>query len=50
MIRLKLQRRSLVPPRGDHSLQHLAFMIDGAPKIAELPLTFTNTSSKCQRH
>src|SRR5271169_2470488 len=32
----KLQRRSLVPPRGDHSLQNLAFMVDGAPKIAEL--------------
>ena len=29
----KLQRRSL---RGDRSLQHLALMIDGAPKVAEL--------------
>src|SRR5271155_1998705 len=32
----KLQRRSLVPLRGDHRLQHLAFMVDGAPQIAEL--------------
>jgi hypothetical protein len=32
----KLQRRSLVSPRGDHSLQDLAFMVDGASKIAEL--------------
>src|SRR3984957_12079599 len=36
----KLQRRGLVPPRGDHSLQHLAFMVDGAPKIAELAVDF----------
>ena len=32
----KLQRRSLVPPRGDHSLQDLTFVIDGAPEIAKL--------------
>ena len=32
----KLQRRSLVPLRGDHRLQDLAFMVDGAPEIAEL--------------
>src|SRR3984957_13574055 len=32
----KFQRRSLVPPRGDHRLQDFAFMVDGAPKIAEL--------------
>jgi hypothetical protein len=32
----KLQRRSLVPFRRDNSLQNLAFMIDGAPEIAEL--------------
>src|ERR1700728_3313766 len=32
----KLQRRGLVSLRGDHSLQYLAFMVDGAPKIAEL--------------
>src|SRR5277367_919268 len=32
----KLQRRSLVPPRGDHSLQDLTLMIDSAPEIAEL--------------
>jgi hypothetical protein len=32
----KLQRRSLVPPRGDHRLQDFALMVDGAPKIAEL--------------
>src|SRR5271166_405063 len=37
MIRLrKLQRRSLVPSCRDHSLQDLAFMVDGAPEIAEL--------------
>jgi hypothetical protein len=30
------QRRSLVPLRGDHRLQHLAFMVDGASKVAEL--------------
>jgi len=32
----KLQRRSLVPSCRDHSLQDLAFMVDGAPEIAEL--------------
>src|SRR5271167_5062261 len=32
----KLQRRSLVPPCGDDSLQNLALMVDGAPKAAEL--------------
>src|SRR5271166_6991004 len=32
----KLQRRSLVPSCGDHSLQDFAFMVDSAPEIAEL--------------
>jgi hypothetical protein len=32
----KPQRRRLVPLRGDHRFQDLAFMIDGAPEIAEL--------------
>src|ERR1700722_9638299 len=32
----KLQRRSLVPLRGDDRFQDLAFMVDGAPEIAEL--------------
>src|ERR1700733_2226204 len=32
----KLQRRGFVPPRGDHSLQDLALMVDCAPQIAEL--------------
>src|SRR5271169_3712366 len=32
----KLQRRSLVPLRSDDRFQNLAFMIDGAPEIAEL--------------
>src|SRR5271157_365468 len=32
----KLQRRGLIPLRGDHRFQNLAFMIDGAPEIAEL--------------
>src|SRR5271168_905589 len=31
----KLQRRSLVPLRSDDRFQNLAFMIDGAPEIAE---------------
>src|ERR1700733_7439947 len=31
----KLQRRSLVPLRSDDRFQTLAFMIDGAPEIAE---------------
>src|SRR6185312_16771407 len=30
----KLQRRGFVPPRGGHSLQDLALMVDGAPQIA----------------
>src|SRR5271165_5318829 len=32
----KLQRRSLVPLRSDDRFQNIAFMIDGAPEIAEL--------------
>ena len=32
----KLQRRSLVPSCCDHRLQDLAFMVDGAPEIAEV--------------
>ena len=32
----KLQRRSLVPLRRDHRLQDFAFMVYGAPEIAEL--------------
>jgi transcriptional regulator with XRE-family HTH domain len=32
----KFQRRGFVPPRGDHSLQDLAFMVDCAPEITEL--------------
>jgi len=32
----KLHRRSFVPLCSDHHLQNLAFMIDGAPEIAEL--------------
>src|SRR5580700_810977 len=32
----KLQCRGFVPPRGDHSLQDLALMVDCAPQIAEL--------------
>src|SRR5271165_4627173 len=32
----KLQRRGLVPLRSDDRSQNLAFMIDGAPQIAEL--------------
>jgi hypothetical protein len=31
----KLQRRGLVSSRGDHSLQDFAFMVDGAPEVAE---------------
>ena len=46
----KLQRRSLVSLRSDHRLQNLAFMVDGAPEIAELAVDLTKTSSKCQRH
>jgi len=32
----KLQRRGFVPLRSDDRFQNLAFMIDGAPEIAEL--------------
>ncbi len=32
----KLQRRSLIPLRRDHGLRDLAFMMDGAPEVAEL--------------
>src|SRR5580704_9199060 len=32
----KLQRRGLVPLRSDDRFQNLAFMVDGAPEIAEL--------------
>ena len=32
----KPQRRSLVPLRGDHRFQNLAFVIDSSPEIAEL--------------
>src|SRR5271165_4143414 len=32
----KLQRRGLVPLRGDHCFQNLAFVIDSPPEIAEL--------------
>src|SRR5271165_7009569 len=32
----KLQRRSFLPLCSDHRLQNLAFVIDGAPEIAEL--------------
>src|SRR5208337_465057 len=32
----KLQRRGLVPLRGDHCFQYLAFVIDSPPEIAEL--------------
>src|SRR6202044_377476 len=31
----KLERRSLVALRRDHSLQDLALMVDGAPQIAD---------------
>ena len=30
------QRNSVVPLRGDHRLQHLAFMVDGAQKVGGL--------------
>ena len=36
MILLRSFSRRLVPLRRDHSLQDLAFMVDGAPKVAEL--------------
>src|SRR5262245_11962704 len=45
----KLKRRSLVSLRRHHSLQDLAFMIDGAPEISELAVDL-HTSSKCLRH
>jgi hypothetical protein len=32
VMRIRSRRRSLVPLRGDHRLQHLAFMVDGASK------------------
>src|SRR5277367_222893 len=32
----KLQRRGLVSLRGDDGLEHLTFMVNGAPKIAKL--------------
>ena len=34
----KLQRRCLVPLRGDHGFQNLAFVIDGTPQITELAI------------
>jgi hypothetical protein len=34
----KFERRSLVPPCGDHSLQDLALMVDCAPQITELAI------------
>src|SRR5271157_4294223 len=34
----KLQRRSLVPLRGDYRFQNLAFVIDRPPEIAELAI------------
>src|SRR3984957_17923650 len=34
----KLERRSLVPLRGDHRFQNLAFVIDSPPEIAELAI------------
>ena len=36
----KLQRRGLVPLRRDDRFQDLAFMVDSAPKIAELAVDF----------
>ena len=36
----ELERRGLVPLRRDHSLQHLAFMINSAPKIAKPAVDF----------
>src|SRR6185312_16660541 len=41
----KLQRRDFVPPRGDHSLQDLALMVDGAPQIAELAVDLHKQAS-----
>src|SRR5271165_930961 len=46
----KLQRRGFIPLRRDHCLQDIAFMVDGAPKVAELAVDLTNTSSRRQRH
>ena len=34
----KLQRRGIVPSCRDHRLQDFAFMIDGAPEVAELAI------------
>src|SRR5208337_168744 len=34
----KLQRCSLVPSCRDHSLQDFAFVVDGAPEMAELAI------------
>ena len=40
----KCERRSLVPPRCDHSLQYLAFVIDGeTPEIAEPAVDLSRT-------
>jgi hypothetical protein len=36
----KLERRSLVPLRGDHRFQNLAFVIDSPPEITELAIDF----------
>ena len=38
----KFQRRSLVPFSGDDRVQHLAFMVDGAPEIKELAIDLHN--------
>jgi hypothetical protein len=32
----ELERRGLVPLRGDHRFQNLAFVIDSSPEVAEL--------------
>ena len=34
----KLERRNLIPLRGDHGFQNLAFVIDRPPQIAELAI------------
>ena len=41
----KLQRRSLVALRRDHSLQDLALMVDCAPQIAELAVDLHEQAS-----
>ena len=41
----KLQRRSLVPLRSDDRFQNLAFMIDGAPEIAEFAVDLHEQAS-----